>query len=141
MDSWSKEAYDLRSDNDDDMMNDPMLTTSPDAVDYVLDLATDWEAFIESNYKDSWDEYYRIWRGRWAEEDKTRATERSRIVTPATQQAVESSVCEIEEATFGQGKSFSIKDKNAPKAPPMPCLLYTSPSPRDQRGSRMPSSA
>ena len=24
---------------------------------------------------------------------------------------------------------------------PMPCLLYTSPSPRDQRGSRMPSSA
>ena len=25
--------------------------------------------------------------------------------------------------------------------PPMACLLYTSPSPRDQRGSRMPSSA
>ena len=25
--------------------------------------------------------------------------------------------------------------------PPAPCLLYTSPSPRDQRGSRMPSSA
>ena len=25
--------------------------------------------------------------------------------------------------------------------PPQPCLLYTSPSPRDQRGSRMPSSA
>ena len=24
---------------------------------------------------------------------------------------------------------------------PFPCLLYTSPSPRDQRGSRMPSSA
>ena len=26
-------------------------------------------------------------------------------------------------------------------APPRICLLYTSPSPRDQRGSRMPSSA
>ena len=26
-------------------------------------------------------------------------------------------------------------------APPKICLLYTSPSPRDQRGSRMPSSA
>ena len=25
--------------------------------------------------------------------------------------------------------------------PTIPCLLYTSPSPRDQRGSRMPSSA
>ena len=29
----------------------------------------------------------------------------------------------------------------APPPPPPPCLLYTSPSPRDQRGSRMPSSA
>ena len=28
-----------------------------------------------------------------------------------------------------------------PWALKMPCLLYTSPSPRDQRGSRMPSSA
>ena len=27
------------------------------------------------------------------------------------------------------------------RGPDMPCLLYTSPSPRDQRGSRMPSSA
>ena len=31
--------------------------------------------------------------------------------------------------------------KNVDKAPPMPCLLYTSPSPRDKRQSRMPSSA
>ena len=29
----------------------------------------------------------------------------------------------------------------APSTAPTPCLLYTSPSPRDQRGSRMPSSA
>ena len=29
----------------------------------------------------------------------------------------------------------------ASKRSPRPCLLYTSPSPRDQRGSRMPSSA
>ena len=31
---------------------------------------------------------------------------------------------------------YSDADRNAPH-----CLLYTSPSPRDQRGSRMPSSA
>ena len=29
----------------------------------------------------------------------------------------------------------------SPDLEPSPCLLYTSPSPRDQRGSRMPSSA
>ena len=35
-------------------------------------------------------------------------------------------------------------DKKEPfffSKPPQACLLYTSPSPRDQRGSRMPSSA
>ena len=36
----------------------------------------------------------------------------------------------LEEAVFGVEKTIS-----------MTCLLYTSPSPRDQRGSRMPSSA
>ena len=121
MDSWTAEEYSFSDDNDP--LRSPMASSVPDAVDYVLDLAADWEAHIESNYRDAWEEYNRIWRGRWSEEDKTRATERSRIVTPATQQAVESSVCEIEEATFGQGKSFSIRDKNEaqnPQAPPMP---------------------
>ena len=37
---------------------------------------------------------------------------------------------------------FSLKEgKKCTYFGPEPCLLYTSPSPRDQRGSRMPSSA
>ena len=36
---------------------------------------------------------------------------------------------------------FLQKSRNATAAKPFFCLLYTSPSPRDQRGSRMPSSA
>jgi hypothetical protein len=39
-----------------------------------------------------------------------RASERSRIISPALQQAVESSVAEVEEATFGRGRFFDIKD-------------------------------
>ena len=35
----------------------------------------------------------------------------------------------------------SLIEAAFPKASPKDCLLYTSPSPRDQRGSRMPSSA
>ena len=35
----------------------------------------------------------------------------------------------------------SIKGIEIAKKNKLPCLLYTSPSPRDQRGSRMPSSA
>ena len=43
-------------------------------------------------------------------------------------------------------KNPAVKLENKPftateKASYTPCLLYTSPSPRDQRGSRMPSSA
>ena len=37
-------------------------------------------------------------------------SERSKIISPALQQAVESSVAELEEATFGRGKWFDIKD-------------------------------
>ena len=36
---------------------------------------------------------------------------------------------------------WGVSAAAAPVAMAMPCLLYTSPSPRDQRGSRMPSSA
>jgi hypothetical protein len=51
-----------------------------------------------------------LWRGIWAQEDSMRASERSRIISPALQQAVESSVAEVEEATFGRGRFFDIKD-------------------------------
>jgi hypothetical protein len=85
-------------------------------VAYVLDKNNAWRDYLQSNYYSQWDEYYRIWRGIWDPADKTRAVERSRIITPATQQAVESSVCEIEEATFGQGKYFDIRDDNVEKS-------------------------
>ena len=39
------------------------------------------------------------------------------------------------------GKGRSALLTNLALLPPETCLLYTSPSPRDQRGSRMPSSA
>ena len=42
----------------------------------------------------------------------------------------------------GMVDGSETKDSPAPTvATNAPCLLYTSPSPRDQRGSRMPSSA
>ena len=69
-----------------------------------------WRNHRNINYIPMWDEYYRLWRGIWSAEDKTRQTERSRLISPALQQAVESSVAELEEATFGRGKWFDIKD-------------------------------
>ena len=69
-----------------------------------------WRTHRNINYVPMWDEYYRLWRGIWSAEDKTRQSERSRIIAPALQQAVESSVAELEEATFGRGKWFDVQD-------------------------------
>ena len=76
-------------------------------LNYRLD---GWRTHRDINYIPQWDEYYRLWRGRWSAEDQTRQSEKSRIIAPALQQAVESSVAELEEATFGRGKWFDIKD-------------------------------
>lgn len=69
-----------------------------------------WRSHRDNNYLQKWDEYYRLWRGIWTSEDKSRGSEKSRLISPALQQAVESSVAEIEEATFGRDKWFDIKD-------------------------------
>jgi len=69
-----------------------------------------WRTHREINYTAKWDEYYRLWRGIWDSQDVLRKSERSRIIAPALQQAVESSVAELEEATFGRGKWFDLQD-------------------------------
>ena len=69
-----------------------------------------WRNHREQNYTHKWDEYYRLWRGIWDAADRTRTAERSRIIAPALQQAIESSVAELEEATFGRGKWFDLQD-------------------------------
>ena len=78
--------------------------------DWVDGKCTSWRDNFEANYSQKFDEYYRLWRGQWSAEDMTRQSERSKIISPALQQAVESSVAELEEATFGRGKWFDIKD-------------------------------
>ena len=78
--------------------------------EWVQHKVDSWRDHFEANYSEKFDEYYRLWRGIWANEDKTRESERSRIISPALQQAVESSVAEMEEATFGRGEWFDIKD-------------------------------
>ena len=77
---------------------------------WVMSKCEQWRDHYETNYSERFDEYYRTWRGIWDKNDSMRESERSRLIAPATQQAVESSVAEIEEATFGRGTFFDIKD-------------------------------
>ena len=97
------------------MLNDYNESTDPIIIeqsleDWVLTKVDTWGDYYENNYAAKHAEYYRLWRGIWNASDKTRQAERSQIIAPALQQAVESNVAEIEEATFGRGKYFDIKD-------------------------------
>ena len=88
---------------------DPLMIEG-NLEDWVMSKCEDWRDHFESNYEQKFDEYYRLWRGIWDPADKMRDSERSRIISPALQQAVESNVAELEEATFGRGKWFDISD-------------------------------
>jgi hypothetical protein len=77
---------------------------------WIVDHTTRWRDHRDANFMDTWEEYERIFRGIWDAQDKTRDSERSRIISPATQQAVETRHAEIMEAIFGQGEFFDIED-------------------------------
>ena len=79
-------------------------------VDWVMGHCTSWRDDRNSKHQARWEEYYRLWRGIWAAEDKTRNSERSRLITPALQQAIESVTSEIESAVLDKPTFFDIVD-------------------------------
>jgi len=88
-------------------------------VDFVTGYTEEWKTHRDDNYLSDWKEYERLWRGVWAAEDLTRSSERSRITSPALQQAIENHTAEIEEAVFGQGEHLFDLDDNMGDEDPM----------------------
>lgn len=86
-------------------------------VSFVTENTDKWRDHRDSNYTKTWEEYERLWRGIWDSGDKMRDSERSRIITPALQQAIESKQAEISEAVFGRGEWFDIQDDRADQDP------------------------
>ncbi len=93
-----------------DYGDNDVLMSEEHLENWVMSKCDSWRDHYEANYSEKFEEYYRLWRGIWAAQDADRKSERSRIISPALQQAVESSVAELEEATFGRGKYFDITD-------------------------------
>ena len=83
---------------------------SSDLLGWLLPKIKEWRQYRDDNYKEKWDEYYRLWRGIWDAKDKVRDSERSRLISPALQQAVEGGIAEMEEATFGRDIWFDLID-------------------------------
>lgn len=87
-----------------------MTENEKELLAFIVEHTDRWREYRDQNFMDDWNKYERIWRGIWDTNDKTRGSERSRIISPATQQAIETRHAEIMEAIFGQGEFFDIKD-------------------------------
>ncbi len=81
----------------------------PGLVGWLLARLDPWRTHRDTNHKGKWDEYYRLWRGMADPSDKQRKSERAKIIVPATMQAVDSTVAEIEEALFGREQWFDLE--------------------------------
>ncbi len=68
--------------------NKELTYNEKEIVKFVVEFAKEARDFIDQNYRDDWDRYERIFRGKWEAEDKIRDSERSREISPATQQAI-----------------------------------------------------
>lgn len=111
----------LTTTQDTDMANDVLVNLEAtdkkyeapdqekDLMGWLNSLTSPWRDYRDNNFKQRWDEYYRLWRGVFKETDRTRKSERSKLISPALQQAIEATVAEIEEAIFGQGKWFDAR--------------------------------
>ncbi len=97
-------------DNNESIQWDTPTESDKELSQFVVAHCDRWRDYRDENFLESWLEYERIFRGQWAAEDKTRDSERSRIISPATQQAVETRHAEIVEAIFGNGEFFDISD-------------------------------
>jgi virulence-associated protein VagC len=84
-------------------------------ISWVMSRVVRWRTTRDSNYFDLWDAYFALWRGQWTTQLKIRESERSKIITPITQQCVDATVSEMVEATFGRGNWFDIRDEPNPK--------------------------
>jgi hypothetical protein len=88
----------------------PVTDADRELVEFVTMHCTEWRNNRDVNYLKTWEEYERMFRGVWDLADQGRESERSRLVTPALQQAVEAKQAEIAEAVFGRGDFFDIAD-------------------------------
>lgn len=97
---------------DNEIFEDALTETSLEGAlaDWVVGKIYDWREHYESNYASKHEEYMRLFRNQWSKEDSSRDSERSKLIAPALAQAVESNVAEVEEATFGRGKIFDVRD-------------------------------
>lgn len=101
----------IREESSEDTFVDLQVSSSEQGlVPWVMERVNRWRQYRDTSFKDRWDEYYRIFRGRWHVSDRSRASERSRLVNPALASALEQTVAEMESATFDREAWIDVSD-------------------------------
>ena len=97
--------------NDSKSPTESALTPTKSALlSYVINKVRHARDVRDAAHEARWAEYTRLWRGFYKETDATTGSERSKLISPATQQAVDMTASEMEEATFGRTAWFDIQD-------------------------------
>lgn len=89
-----------------EQLPDPALTA------WIMEHVNRWSDNRDSNYLEMWKRYERLFRGKWDPSLMSKQAERSRIITPLTQSAIDQAVSEMAEAVFGRGVWFDIDEEN-----------------------------
>ena len=92
--------------------NNPAMTQAA-LVSYCMTRVTNGREVRDKKFASKWKEYTRLWRGFYTESDKNTQSERSRLIAPALQQAVEMTAAEMEEAVFNRTAWFDLSDDYA----------------------------
>jgi len=106
---------------------------------WVMARVNSWVEWRDGEYAKKWDEWERLWRGIFSEDERLRASERSTIVTPALSEAVENAAAELEEAIFGRGQDyFDLASPEQEEPAPTPMAAAVAQTPQTPPGMPMP---
>lgn len=90
-----------------------LLSADHALAGWVMGKVDPWEDHRNMGYSKRWKEYWRMWRGLWHSDDRTRESERSRLIAPALSQAIEASSAEVETILLDKSNWVDIADDAA----------------------------
>lgn len=99
------------------MLVEPARTSSSGEglVSWVMTRVERWRRARDAEFSENWIKYYCLWKGDWTPVLKGKQSERSRLIAPALQQAVDQTLAEMVEATFSKSTWFDVSDDVDPQ--------------------------
>lgn len=94
----------------DEAIDVTALEANTSLAGWVMGKVDAWEDHRNLGYARKWKEYWRMWRGMWHSEDRTRLSERSRLIAPALSQAIEASAAEVETILLDKSNWIDLSD-------------------------------